>query len=166
MKNKIKIIKIFLSLFLFSASNYRGAGQSSGYRRRGWFSSSGQAGSSNLPSGSGYSPSAPPGGDGYEESAPHYSEYTAGMSEEEQYRRAMENSRQEFASAPPLPSAPPPSPGSVFGSLIFLLFGCCEKLAQWKGCRSVFHLLTLILVGAPMIALHWHHRRPDSIFGL
>ena len=76
-------------VFLFAATRYRGGGQRTGYRQRSWFSSSGTA--------SGTYPSAPDW---------DYDQYTGGLSEEEQLRRAMGSSRQGN-----FPPPPPPGPG-------------------------------------------------------
>ncbi|KAK7091037.1 hypothetical protein V1264_010754 [Littorina saxatilis] len=75
-----------------SGQRYRGGGQSSGYRRTGWFSSGGTPGTGNPP-------------------PPKYQQYTGGLSEEEQYRRVMEESRWQTQGSYPQPSAPPPPPG-------------------------------------------------------
>ncbi|XP_076453632.1 rhomboid-related protein 4-like [Babylonia areolata] len=76
-----------------SASQFTGGGRSSGYRQRGWYSSTGTSANS------GHYPDSSWRG---------YNQYTGGMSEEQQYRRAMEESRQQSARPPmPQPSAPP-----------------------------------------------------------
>ena len=73
-------------VFLFVATRYRGGGQRTGYRQRSWFSSSGTA--------RGTYPSAPDWDN---------DQYTGGLSEEEQLRRAMGSSRQDNFQPPPGP---------------------------------------------------------------
>ena len=90
---------------MLAGARFRGGGQASGYRSRGWFSSGG------VP-GSGYSDSH------------DYHHYTGGLSEEEQYRRAMENSRYnshgQSSPSAPQPPQPPPAEGRLYPDLELL----------------------------------------------
>ncbi|KAL8595913.1 hypothetical protein ACOMHN_018225 [Nucella lapillus] len=74
-----------------SASNFTGGGRSSGFRSRGWFSSS--------PGPASTGPQSPSGST--------YHRYTGGLSEQEQYQKAMEESQRQGTARPPPPLVPP-----------------------------------------------------------